>query len=182
MDREPVTIRRALPSEAEAVALLDAALHQEQVAMGWRGPDRGFASRIQRTRQRLGDPDVRYLVAEAGGALVGFVEISVRRADGPAAWDRSVKAVLRRVARRIVGNRRSPVVSGYVHAVYVAAGVRGGGVGRRLLTDAIAWARARGATLIDAHVIANNEPSRRLFASVGMHVETLLVALRTGDG
>lgn len=56
------------------------------------------------------------------------------------------------------------------HSVYVDASTRGAGVGRVLLERLVAEAPAHGIWTIQTSIIASNEPSLRLHASVGFRV------------
>lgn len=57
------------------------------------------------------------------------------------------------------------------HRVVLGMGIerhaRGHGVGRRLMNEAISWAKASGFAWIDLYVFAHNEPARKLYRTCG---------------
>ena len=56
---------------------------------------------------------------------------------------------------------------GWIHNLAVAAGVRGGGLGRRLLEHALAHFRAAGMTVAKIETLEQNPVGRHLYPSVG---------------
>ncbi len=91
-------------------------------------------------------PSAIMLVAEAEGALVG--ELSLR-AISP-----------RRAVRHVATLGMS-----------VKADWRGKGVGRALLTDALAWAPSAGITRVELYVYARNAPAIALYEKHGFAIE-----------
>jgi ribosomal protein S18 acetylase RimI-like enzyme len=98
---------------------------------------------VSMTAERLANPDGVTLGAFDGDALVGVVTC--------------IHATGRKMRHRA-----------NIYAMYVAPEARGRGVGRALLTEAIARARAwDGVDLVLLTVSAINEPARRLYDSLG---------------
>jgi aminoglycoside 6'-N-acetyltransferase I len=92
-------------------------------------------------------------VADAGGALVGFIEIAVRSyaegADGSAP---------------------------YVEGIWVAPAHRRRGVGRALLDSAEQWARGEGHDYLGSDALLDNEASHAWHRAAGFaEVERLVV-------
>jgi ribosomal protein S18 acetylase RimI-like enzyme len=56
---------------------------------------------------------------------------------------------------------------GWIHNLAVAAGVRGGGLGRRLLEHALAHFRAAGMTVAKIETLEQNAVGRHLYPSIG---------------
>lgn len=101
-------VRSASPADAEALAGLCGEL--------------GYPSTTAQVRDRLcllDDPERTLLVAEAGGSLVGFIDVHVQR---------------------VVEEDPYAEVGGLV----VRAGHRGKGLGAALLAAAVDWGRGRG--------------------------------------
>lgn len=101
-------IRTAGEADAEALAALSGEL--------------GYPSTVQQVRTRfilLDDPERTILVALAGGAVAGFIDVHVQR---------------------VVESEPYAEVGGLV----VGASHRGTGIGTALLDAAAAWARVRG--------------------------------------
>ena len=80
------------------------------------------------------------LVAESGGELVGLL------------WARS--------------DASEPDVV-HLYQMWVAPSARGGGVGRRLVETAIAWATGRHARIVLLRVTCGDTPAARLYARLG---------------
>ncbi|MER6027817.1 GNAT family N-acetyltransferase [Streptomyces sp. NPDC001851] len=94
-------------------------------------------------RHRPGD----YLVAEAGGRLVGYVRLA----------------------------RPTPLASNahvlQIQGLAVAEEARGRGLGRALIRAAVEEARTRGARRLSLRVLGHNAPARALYESEGFAVE-----------
>ena len=61
---------------------------------------------------------------------------------------------------------------GWVMCVYVEAGFRGAGIGRRLMELGEAWARERGLIDIILNVSSQNDPAINLYESMAYELET----------
>lgn len=95
-------------------------------------------------------------IAEQGGKLVGFVEVSLRAyAEGCAS---------------------SPV--GYLEGWYVTPPYRGSGVGRRLVEAAEDWARAKGCTEMASDTETHNTPSQQAHLHLGYQEVERIVCFR----
>ncbi|WP_431683886.1 N-acetyltransferase family protein [Kitasatospora sp. KL5] len=94
-------------------------------------------------------PD-EYLVAELGGAVVGYTR---QVPPTPLASNRHVRQI---------------------QGLAVAREARGRGVGRALVEAACEAAAAAGARRITLRVLAHNEPARRLYEQCGFRVEGVL--------
>ncbi|HEX8294407.1 MAG TPA: GNAT family N-acetyltransferase, partial [Pyrinomonadaceae bacterium] len=106
------------------------------------GTPAGYASYIS---TQLEDPDVAVLVADDGGAVVGYAYAAVEGYDYMAL--------------------RGP--AGVLHDVIVDPGHRGLGVGRLLLEAALAFLRSRGVPRVVLSTAEQNEAAQRLFAGMG---------------
>ena len=95
-------------------------------------------------RQRLESSDLGVYAALAGGDAVGL-----------AGWALPPAANTRHRA--------------YLWGVYVRDGLRGGGVGRALVSRALAEAATR-SEAVDLHVLSDNQPAIRLYESLGFAI------------
>lgn len=96
------------------------------------------------------------LVAEAGGALAGFVELSLRAyAEGCAT---------------------SPVA--YLEGWYVTSAARGSGVGRALLRAAEEWGRSQGCSELASDAEAENAESAAAHRACGFDEVSLIRCFR----
>jgi aminoglycoside 6'-N-acetyltransferase I len=86
-----------------------------------------------------------YVAAAEAGKLIGFVEVSLRD------WAE--------------GCSTHPV--GYIEGWYVDAEHRGGGIGRRLIETAEAWAAERRCTEMASDADVHNDVSHRAHAALG---------------
>jgi aminoglycoside 6'-N-acetyltransferase I len=95
----------------------------------------------------LGHPerDAVFVSPGAGGRLLGFVEVSLRR--------------------YAEGCDTSPV--GYLEGWYVAPSARRQGIGRALVAAAEAWARAKGCSEMASDTQIDNERSQMVHARLG---------------
>lgn len=139
-------IRRAAPSDAPAlVELAETIAHEEE---GWILTTEGWRS-VGEERRYLkavrDHPDAAVFVAEIDGVVVA--RLSLARDSHPAS---------RHVADL---------------GLMVAAPYRRRGVGRRLLEEAVAWARAWGVRKLELHVFPWNEPALALYESFGFERE-----------
>ena len=62
---------------------------------------------------------------------------------------------------------------GEVDSIYVTAVVRGRGIGKQLMQDAMAWLRERGAHPIVVEVMAGNVAAEKLYESFGFSARTV---------
>jgi len=97
--------------------------------------------------RQLADPNVRYLVAELAGRIVGLL-LAIHHDVPSTPWFH---------ARRYVE----------VQDLTVDSAARRRGVGRLLIDATEAWARERGATSIDLTVIEANENALRFYERLG---------------
>ena len=105
--------------------------------------------------RQSGRADAVVLVAELGGRIVGDLLAGLEERD----WSDLRDAC------------------GKVHDVFVAPGVRGRGVGERLVEEAVARLKALGAPRVVLMTAWQNEPARRFFARLGFR-ETMLEMTR----
>lgn len=89
------------------------------------------------------DGDTGVVVLEEGGALIGLALLRFRRS----LWE--------------------PDLEAYLAELYVVPASRGAGRGRRLLTDAMAYAHLRGATYLDLTTTSEDEAALALYESMG---------------
>jgi RimJ/RimL family protein N-acetyltransferase len=141
-----IAIRRAAPGDASAlVALADAIAQEEEgwilTTDGWR-PVGDERRYLKAVRDH---PDAAVFVAEVDGRIAA--RLSLARDPHPAS---------RHVADL---------------GLMVAAPYRRRGVGRRLLEQAVAWARESGVRKLELHVFPWNEPALALYESFGFERE-----------
>lgn len=118
-------------------------------------PDSGDDFELE-VGQILQDPNLVSFVAELGGQLVGFVEVSLRGyAEGCGS---------------------SPV--GYLEGWYVTPEHRKGGTGRRLVEAAEDWARAKGCTEMASDTEVHNTLSQQAHARLGYTEVERIVCFR----
>ncbi|MGH3077800.1 MAG: GNAT family N-acetyltransferase [Gaiellaceae bacterium] len=160
-------MRRADPTDASAlVALAEAVAHEEGrwilTTESWRSVR--DERRYLKAAQR--HPDAAVFVAEEDGAVLA--RLSLARDPHPASTHVADLGLM------------------------VAAGARRRGIGRMLLSEAVAWARASAVRKLELHVFPWNEPALRLYESFGFeregyrkghyerdgeHVDAILMAL-----
>jgi len=151
------TIRHAHPSDAAALVDLAAAVSAEPE--GWLITSNGWRTvtderRFLKAVRRY--PHAAVFVVEADGSIVG--RMSLARDTHPAS---------RHVADL---------------GLMVAATHRRLGIGRRLLDQAVAWAREAGVRKIELHVFPWNEPAIRLYEHFGFEREGYRHAHYLRDG
>ncbi|MFD5573213.1 MULTISPECIES: GNAT family N-acetyltransferase [Streptomyces] len=137
-------IRHARPEDEEALARLDRATWSALHAVVPR-PAPPYAPFFN---DRSGPLD--HLVAEIGGAVVGYVRLAL-----------STPLECNAHVRQIQG-------------LAVAEEARGAGVARALLRAVQDEARSRGARRITLRVLGHNAPARKLYESEGFVVEGIL--------
>lgn len=141
-----IVVRRAEPGDAQALVELAASIGREPGR--WlltTEVRRSIADERRYLRNVRRHPDAAVYVAEDGQALVG--RLSVSRDLHPA----------------------SPHVADL--GLMVAATHRRRGVGRALLEQAVAWARASGVRKLELHVFPWNEPAIALYEAFGFERE-----------
>ena len=94
---------------------------------------------------QLGTPDARILVAERGGAIVGYVYVAIE----PQSWKELREAC------------------GFIHDVVVDESGRRSGVATLLMEAAIEWLRERGAPRVMLWTAQQNDGAQRLFDRLG---------------
>jgi GNAT superfamily N-acetyltransferase len=109
----------------------------------------------RRLYDKLDDPYARLLVAEQGGAVVGFV-FGMIVDLAPDMFEQEV--------------------SGFLADIFVAAEHRQGGVGRELVKTLEAWFAGRGVRHYEWHVAAQNENALAFWRALGG--EPMLVRMR----
>lgn len=137
---EPVEVRFARPDEAVTIADFNVRLALESEGLALDPPTvRAGVEAL------LADPSKGvYLVAEAGGRLVGQLMLTVEWSD----W------------------RNGPVY--WLQSVYVAADARGSGVFRALWERALATARGAGARAVRLYVDEHNRDAQEVYRRIGM--------------
>jgi len=145
-----VTVRHARPSDARALVAHQQALAAEP-ATARNGPldaDEILSAEEEHGLlvELAGQPRALTLVAESGGVLVG--ELGLR----PISSRRAVQHVV-------------------VLGMSVARAARRRGVGRALLTEAVAWAKPAGITRIELYVYARNAAAIALYEAFGFEHE-----------
>ncbi|HSI98121.1 MAG TPA: GNAT family N-acetyltransferase [Gaiellaceae bacterium] len=141
-----MTVRRAEPDDAgELVALAESVGREEGRWMLATDRWRSVGEERRYLKACRDHPDAAVLVAEDEGRVVA--RLSLSRDPHPAS---------RHVADL---------------GLMVATGHRRRGVGRALLEEAVAWARASGVTKLELHVFPWNEPAIRLYESFGFERE-----------
>jgi len=143
----PVEIRVARDSDAEAVLALRLMLDSESEFMLLEADERSRDVEVQRRRLQgmLAPANSTVFVADVGGRLVGFLQ--ARGGE----FRRN-----RHVADIVLGVRHS-------HS--------GQGLARQLLEAAEEWARSVGVSRLELTVMAHNERAHRLYLSVGFRDE-----------
>ena len=144
-----ITVREATPSDAAALLAHLKALAAEPGINIPLAPDE-ITTTVEQEKSLLADiaesERAIMLVAEAGGALVGEL---------------SLKAISPRRAVRHVATLGMSVKQDW----------RGKGVGRALMTDALAWAPTAGIKRIELYVYARNAPAIALYERFGFVTE-----------
>lgn len=152
-----IVYRDALPEDAEALAAFSAASFSDTFAHLY--PPAHLAAYLEekyfpaRQRAEIEDAGTRYRLAFEGAALIGYCKSGALTL--PVATDGENALEL--------------------HRLYVAEAVKGAGVARTLMDDALAWMRGRGARAVYLSVWENNERAQRFyrrygFEHVGEHV------------
>jgi L-phenylalanine/L-methionine N-acetyltransferase len=141
-----ITVRPAVPGDAPALVELARGVGREEG--GWILTTDGWRSVTEERRYLRAvrrHPDAAVFVAEEEGRLLG--RLSLARDPHPAS---------RHVADL---------------GLMVDARHRRRGIGRRLLEEAVAWARSSGVVKLELHVFPWNEPALGLYESFGFERE-----------
>jgi GNAT superfamily N-acetyltransferase len=149
MRETELVIRRAIVADLSALGKLGALLVRTHfgfdslrfMAPG-PSPEEGYAWFLG---TQLRDDDVVVMVAEQGGAVIGYVYAGLE----PQSW------------------KELRADCGFIHDVVVDEGGRRGGVATALIEAAIAWLAERGAPRVMLWTAEQNAGAQRLFTSVG---------------
>jgi aminoglycoside 6'-N-acetyltransferase len=147
-----IAIRPAIPEDAPAEAELEhgSAIHHASIDPDrWQVPTLDAVAASRRYWHGT-DPRAAAFVAEAGGHVVGMVELWLRRPKDAA------NAQIARVRAHL--------------SIVVAPEWRGHGVGTELMAAAEAWARTAGAERMTLGMDAANTGARRLYERLGYTV------------
>jgi ribosomal protein S18 acetylase RimI-like enzyme len=153
-----VTVRPASPADQEPLGRFGGALLRQHHATDPRRflhvehPEAGYGRFLV---SQLANPDSLVLVAEHGGAVVGYVFADVE----PTSWM----------------DLRGPC--GVVHDIYVDESARRLGAGRALLAAAIQWIRAKGRSQVVLMTMTQNERAQHLFGALGFRPTMLEMTL-----
>ncbi|MCS0461540.1 MULTISPECIES: GNAT family N-acetyltransferase [Rhizobium] len=148
-DQDAVTVRPAVPADAQLLGIWGAALvalHHQFDAARFFGAGSATPSKYASFLEReLGRPDAVVLVAEDRGSLVGYVYAAHEGRD--------------------YMSLRGP--AGVIHDLFVDPARRGKGIGRSLLEAAIYDLKSNGAELLVLSTAYRNQAAQSLFAAVG---------------
>jgi GNAT superfamily N-acetyltransferase len=142
-----------------AVVALDAAAvrHNHRLVPLVAAPSWGRLDARRHWAAQRRDRGSAVFVAAAGRRPVGMLGVDVRKAR----------------------NRRMPIRCwAYLHSLYVEPCARGRRVARRLIRQALAWARRQGAGGVTLEMAAGNEAARALYARFGFVVQEVMMARR----
>lgn len=151
-----VVIRRATDADFDALVELDwaSAVHHAGLdPANYRLPDRDALAAF--LRRRLADPGREVLVAEAAGAVVGMVDVTIADEPDPG-------SILRPVSTADLG-------------ISVLDGWRRRGIGRALMVAAEASARRRGAGQLILDMAAANADALAFYRSLGYVTHELVL-------
>ncbi len=167
-----VTVRPARDSDRRTVGRLLALGFPDKFAPVF-GPDRERAAAI------LADlpPSGTVYVAERAGEVVGTFTLVLEERTPSPLW-----SVLRRhlglgaalrafLLLQLMGTSHPEPHTALVEAVAVLPEWRGRGVGRRMMTEALASARRAGRRRVGLYVVEGNAPAFRLYTSLGFRVQ-----------
>ena len=153
-----ITIRPAAKSDEATLGRFGAALMRQHHNADPRrfilteNPEAGYGRFLV---SLIGDPDSLVMVAEEGGAVVGYVFAEVEGTS----WR----------------DLRGP--GGYVDDVYVDEPARRRGLGRMLLEAAIEWTRSKGMSQVVLYTHTKNETAQRLFERYGFRATMIEMTL-----
>lgn len=146
----PVTIRRAVTSDYEAICeladLMDAP-QREALPDRFRKPS-GPVRLRDRTEKLIHDHNTFLAVAELNGRVAGVTNCGLlRMGDFP---------------------QKHPITSLLVRGLVVRPELRRSGVATALVRSAMEWAQKNGASEVQANVYDFNQPAAAFFASLGL--------------
>ena len=153
-----IAIRPAVAGDQQALGRMGGALMRQHHAADPKrflmvdDPETGYGRFLV---SQLDEPEALVLVAESSGTVVGYVFAGLE----PVSWM----------------ELRGPC--GFVHDVWVDDTVRGGGVGRRLVSAAIEWIQAQGRAQVGLWTKTGNEHAQALFRSLGFRATMLEMTL-----
>ena len=157
-----ITIRPATPADLPAVGRLGALLVRthhdfdpQRFIAATPQTERGYASFLG---TQLDEPSVVVLVAERGGAVIGYTYAGVEGRD--------------------YMSLRGP--AGVLYDIVVDPAHRGQGVGRALLDATMSELKRRGAPRVVLSTAERNESAQRLFARAGFR-RTMIEMTRESD-
>jgi ribosomal protein S18 acetylase RimI-like enzyme len=158
-----ITVRRATAADQELLGRYGGALMRQHHATDPRRfiqvehPEAGYGRFLV---SQLSNPNSLVMVADQGGAVVGYVFADVESTN----WM----------------ELRGPC--GVVHDIYVDGAARRLGAGRALLRAAIDWIRSKGRSQIVLLTKTGNENAQRLFQSLGFRPTMIEMTLDQDDG
>ncbi len=141
-----------LPDLAELVRLLGAQLHEHDIPATSTGMERAV-------RGMLEDP-------RRGTLLLATTDTGAPRAEGGAAPGDEPRAV-GMACLSYTWTLELGGLSAWLDELYVEPALRGAGVGRALLSAAVAHARSVGAAAVDLEVVEGHERAARLYEREG---------------
>jgi ribosomal protein S18 acetylase RimI-like enzyme len=148
-DRPTPTIRRAVPTDAAALVAIGRATFAE--TFGHLYPPEDLAAFLaeahspRRARADLADPAKAVWVVEADGAVVGYAVAGPCKLPHP----------------------EVTAACGELERIYLAGAHQGGGLGVRLLAEALAWLQKDGPRRLWIGVWSENLGAQRLYARHG---------------
>ncbi len=149
MDETMTAIRRARFADAPALAALGRATFAAAFGHLYRPADlEAFLAEVhdvERIGRELADPTIAVWLAEAGGEAVGYA------VAGPCD----------------LPHREVTPGCGELKRIYVAQRVQGGGLGARLMGEALTWLERHGPRRLWIGVWSGNEGARRLYERLG---------------
>lgn len=110
-----------------------------------------LATARQNCRALFDDPGSHFLVAVAGGTLVGFINFTTRQ------------TILH------------PAPSGLIDELVVTRTQRGRGIGRQLIAAALETCRQLGSCEVEVSTEASNQAARQFYARCGFEQEAVLL-------
>jgi ribosomal protein S18 acetylase RimI-like enzyme len=143
-----VTIRRADKDDYEAICAVTAEaaeMHATALPHIFAQPSVSAFPR-EYLLDLMSTPDHVVFVASKGDTVVGFVELALKKAEGPG-----------RTARTYVSMNDIAVLTAH----------RGQGIGTKLATQGLEWAKENGASSIELNVWDFNEAAVRLYERLG---------------
>ena len=158
---QDVTIRRASKTDQAALGRYGGALMRQHHGLDPRRfiitdrPEEGYGRFLA---SQLDDRDSIVLVAEQGGDIVGYVYAGLE----PMSW------------------RELRAPCGFVHDVFVDAGVRRQGVGEKLVRAAIEWIESKAQPRVVLWSAQGNDEAQRLFAKIGFRRTMVEMTLELG--